>query len=167
MDLCEECDFTYDEQQREPVGVQIRHESETLLTVLAGDPLLVRRRPALETWSALEYACHVRDVLLAQRERLYLALVEDEPSFAPIYRDRRAVIARYNASDPARVSTEVAVAAALFVDAFTDLSAAQRERTCIYNYPLPTVRAVSWLGLHMLHECRHHVLDARRSLEPG
>ena len=44
--------------------------------------------------------CHVRDVFLVQRDRLYTALVEDTPTFTPMYRDQRVTLARYNAQDP-------------------------------------------------------------------
>lgn len=51
------------------------------------------------TWSALEYTCHVRDVLAVQRERLVSALTEQRPLFAPMRRDERAVEQRYNEQD--------------------------------------------------------------------
>jgi hypothetical protein len=44
---------------------------------------MLRTRPEEGVWSALEYACHVRDVFLVQRDRLYTALVEDTPTFTP------------------------------------------------------------------------------------
>jgi hypothetical protein len=97
--------------------------------------------------------------------RCGLALVEDEPSFSPIYRDHRVVLARYNDCNPSDVSRELSVAAELFAGAFAGLDASQRSRTCIYNYPEPMVRTVDWLSLHTLHECRHHPADARRSLQ--
>ena len=73
------------------------------------DPTLgvtIRTRPGPRIWSALEYACHVRDVFLVLRERLYLALVEECPSFAPMYRDERASLARYGAEEPADVGRD-------------------------------------------------------------
>jgi hypothetical protein len=42
---------------------------------------------------ALEYACHVRDAMIAPRERLLLPLAEDCPGFAPIHREQRASLA--------------------------------------------------------------------------
>ena len=52
------------------------------------------RRPSPEQRSPIEYACHVRDVALMQRNRVYVALVEDEPSFKPMYRDERVAFDR-------------------------------------------------------------------------
>ncbi len=78
----------------------------------------LRQRPEPQVWSALEYACHVRDVFLVQRERLFLALVEDCPSFAPMYRDQRVTLARYAAEDPTRVADQLHMAATLVGETF-------------------------------------------------
>ena len=48
-----------------------------------------RARPEPSTWSPLEYACHVRDMLLAQRERVLLARRVDVPESVPMGRDER------------------------------------------------------------------------------
>lgn len=56
---------------------------------LDADPAILRSRPSPDVWSALEYACHVRDVLEVQRDRLLLALAEDRPTFVPMGRDER------------------------------------------------------------------------------
>jgi S-DNA-T family DNA segregation ATPase FtsK/SpoIIIE len=125
---------------------------------------LVRPRPAASTWSALEYACHQRDVLLVQRERLYLALVEDTPSLVPMYREHRVELARYEDQDPDRVARQLLVAAELLADAVAVLDAGQLARGCIYNYPEPAERPLLWLARHSLHEAEHHLGDARASL---
>ncbi len=130
---------------------------------------MLQTRPAPQVWSALEYSCHFRDVLLAQRERLYLALVEDTPRFWSLYRDERVVLARYSDDRLEEVGREVDLAASLIARAFTRLDDAQWQRRCIYPYPAPTPRTVAWLGRHTVHEGRHHlrdvddVIDAARS----
>jgi hypothetical protein len=50
-------------------------------------PKKVVVRPEPEVWSALEYACHVRDMLLVQRDRAVLVQVEDRQSVACMHRD--------------------------------------------------------------------------------
>jgi hypothetical protein len=167
-DRCDECGFVYDTAALAPqLPRLLRQAGAELAELLDTDHEYLRVRPAPETWSALEYACHVRDVLLAQRERMFLALVEQEPSFSPIYRDERVALARYDDQDPVAVSRDLEVATRLFADAFAGLDAVQRSRTCVYNYPEPAVRTVDWLAVHTLHECRHHVLDARRAATAG
>jgi S-DNA-T family DNA segregation ATPase FtsK/SpoIIIE len=125
---------------------------------------MLRRRPAADVWSALEYACHVRDVFLVQRDRLYIALVEDKPSFAPMYRDQRATLARYNSQDPEEVAAQLTTAARLIAQAFEGLDAAQLQRFCIYGFPAPAERPVLWIGQHTVHEGEHHFRDIQEGL---
>ncbi len=83
----------------------------------------------------MEYACHVRDVLLAQREGLFLTLVEECPSFAPICRDQRVVFARYADEEPERVADQFDMAAMLAADALEQLDENAWSRECINNFP--------------------------------
>ncbi|MHB8619922.1 MAG: DinB family protein [Chloroflexota bacterium] len=129
-----------------------------------GGEAILRTRPRPEAWSALEYTCHARDVLLVQRERLYVALVEDGPSFAPMYREQRARLARYNEQDVERAATEIGVAAEMIAGAFTALDDEQWQRRLVYNFPSPAERTVAWLARHTLHEAEHHLGDVARVL---
>ena len=66
--LCQECGFNYDTGDLQgTVTTLIRQaaESSMALTKAAAGPdsSVVRLRPEPEVWSAIEYACHVRDVL--------------------------------------------------------------------------------------------------------
>ena len=69
------------------------------------------KRPDEQTWSPLEYACHVRDVHLLFGERLDLMLEQDEPTFANWDQDVTAVEERYDLQDPAVVGPELVAAA--------------------------------------------------------
>ena len=64
------------------------------------DDTAVRRRPAPEVWSPLEYACHVRDVLRVQTERVAAGAAGGRSVFVPMGRDERVVDDRYNEQDP-------------------------------------------------------------------
>ncbi len=108
--------------------------------------------------------CHVRDVFLVQRDRLYTALVEDTPTFTPMYRDQRVTLARYNAQDPEEVAAQLATAALLIAQAFNALDSAQFQRRCIYNFPAPTERSLLWVGQHAIHEGEHHFRDIERGI---
>jgi hypothetical protein len=126
--------------------------------------LTIRTRPGPGIWSALEYACHVRDVFLAQRERVYLTLVEECPSFARMYRDERARLARYGAEEPNDVGRELKMAADMLAWAFEGLDGSQWQRRCIYNFPHPQEHTVLWLGRHAVHEGEHHLRDIDAAL---
>ncbi len=153
VDNCDECRFVYDEHVAAAVVDKLASLGARLagrLLQASGDPGrdgLLRLRPAAEVWSGLEYACHVRDVLLAQRERLFLALVEDCPGFGPIYREQRVTLARYAESEPAQVEEEVSIAAALVAHSFGDIDEAAWHRECMYNFPAPLKRDVGWRRL--------------------
>jgi hypothetical protein len=104
----------------------------------------------------------VRDVLLAQRERLFQALVEEQPSFVPIYREQRVRLARYADEAPEQVATGIGFAAGLAAWAFDGMTDTSWDRTCIYNFPEPSERTLLWLAQHTLHECVHHLHDIER-----
>jgi hypothetical protein len=64
-------------------------------------------RPDSSTWSALEYACHVRDVFSLFDRRLNLMLTEDNAQFENWDQDQTAVEGDYANADPAVVSAEL------------------------------------------------------------
>jgi hypothetical protein len=112
-----------------------------------------------------EYAGHLRDVVLVQRDRVLLALVVEEPSFVPMYRDERVGLARYNDDDPAQVASELGMAAGLFARLLDRLHEAQLARSCIYNYPTRARVDLEWVARHTLHEAIHRLADVRRVLD--
>ena len=163
MERCDECGYAYEDRGAVRIAENLKALGPRYAARLEGTgsaPLVtLRERPEPGVWSALEYACHVRDVLLAQRERLLLALVEECPSFAPIYREQRVVLARYGDADPERVADQLDMAATMLADAFERLDTDAWGRECIYNFPAPARRSVAWLGAHTLHEGEHHLAD--------
>jgi hypothetical protein len=163
MDHCDECGFTYELAGAESSGPTIGDLVEELAAVL-GDPAAdLRDRRDPDVWSPLEYACHMRDVLLVQRERVLAARRTDTPSFAPMGRDERVVHDGYAEQDPAAVARQARDAAALFANVLTRLGP-DWERTVAYNYPVRTERSLRWVAVHTVHEMRHHLLDVRRQL---
>ena len=105
--VCEECGFDYDGVPDAEVADKLRSFGRRYRAPLSrgrpGETLddLLRAHPEPDAWSALEYACHVRDVLAEQRGRLAQALAEDVPTFAPMGREQLVVDERYNEQDPA------------------------------------------------------------------
>ncbi|WSF99267.1 DinB family protein [Nocardia vinacea] len=133
--------------------------------MLAGGGRVLRQRTAPDVWSPLEYACHVRDVLLAQRERVLLARRVDTPALEPMGRDERVEHDGYNEQQPADVARQLDDAALLFANVLDRLTRADWDRSIIYNFPQRQERPLRWLALHTLHELRHHLLDIRRQLD--
>jgi hypothetical protein len=158
-DACKECGFSY-RVGRGEITPWLRSDATVFVERLqVFDGGSVRRRPAPDVWSPLEYGCHVRDVLRIQRERVLLALREDEPAFAPMRRDERVVEDRYNEQDPEVVGQQVLDAANAFADVLDGLDDADWSRRGLYNYPEPQLRTIEWIAIHTNHELLHHRVD--------
>lgn len=165
---CEECGFDYealghDEAVAALAGLGRRYRAP-LTRFLPGEdgPAMLRAHALEGTWSALEYACHVRDVLAVQAERIDLALKEDEPSLEPMRREERVTEMRYNEQDPVAVADELAANGAALAELGTGLDEGARSRTLVYHdYG---VQSVEWVLVHTVHEGEHHLLDIGRVL---
>ncbi|MGH9186471.1 MAG: DinB family protein [Acidimicrobiales bacterium] len=167
---CEECGFDYDALALPEAPAALRRFGRRyqapLTRFLPGEDTgtVVRAHPLDGVWSALEYACHVRDVLDVQRERIEVALVEECPTATPMGREERVIQDHYNDQDPGVVTDELAANAGTLAALVETLTPAQFERTMRYTYPEWAVRPVSWVVRHTVHECEHHLLDIGRVL---
>lgn len=115
----------------------------------------------LERISAVNAVCHIRDVLIAQRERTLLARRVDLPLAEPMGRDERVEHDGYAEQDPADVARQLTDAALLFV---ARLGPADWDRALVYTDPEHRERTLRWLAAHTSHEVRHHLMDVRRQL---
>lgn len=164
MDRCDECGFAYDLAQATSVGGAIADGVVELTALLREPGTEVGRRRAPAVWSPLEYGCHVRDVLLVQRERVLAARRTDVPTFEPMGRDERVELDGYARQQPDDVARQMTDAALLFANVLARLDPHDWERTGVYTWPHPAERSLRWVALHTLHEVRHHLLDVRRQL---
>ncbi|WNV87349.1 DinB family protein [Umezawaea sp. Da 62-37] len=165
MDQCPECDHTYDLDEALLAGLAIREGIAAVVGILrdhAPADLAKRRQP--DTWSPLEYACHLRDMLLVQRERVLAARRTDRPVCTPMGRDERVEHDGYGEQNPLDVARQLADAALLFTTVLDRLDPTTWSRTLVYSYPEPTERTLRWVAAHTLHEVRHHLLDIRRQV---
>ncbi|OBJ35810.1 hypothetical protein A5621_16755, partial [Mycobacterium colombiense] len=124
----------------------------------------VRQRARPDVWSPLEYGCHLRDVLLVQRERVLAARRVNSADCASMGREERAEHDGYNEQDPLEVARQLTDAAMLFSNVLARLSADDWERTVVYHYPETSERSLRWVAVHTAHELQHHLLDIRRQL---
>jgi hypothetical protein len=162
-DVCPECRFAYDSLPPDEVAGAIRAGAAEMAARLGPDS---RRRTSPDTWSVLEYGCHVRDVLLVQRERVILARWSDRPHLAPMARDLRVDFDGYGEQEPADVARQLADAAQMLARVLDRLDEDAWGRTLIYNFPEPMERDLRWVAAHTLHEVRHHLLDVQRQVGP-
>jgi DinB superfamily len=165
MTACPECGYDFESLDRPQILRELTglaaQQRQLLESVPAG---LLRAHPRPGSWSALEYGCHVRDVLGFQRARVLQAQAEEVPCFTSMRRDERAVEERYNDQDPRAVAGQLAAAARDFAATLSALDEAGWLRTGSYPWPVPAVRSVEWIGQRTVHELAHHLFDCRRLL---
>jgi DinB superfamily len=158
----------YDESQAAGAGERIRaHAAEVAGLVRGTNAARLTARPAADVWSALEYACHVRDVLLVQRERVLAVRRGDGEQVAPMGRDERVEHDGYDQQRPADVAVQVEHAALLFGGVLGRLRDADWGLTLGYRYPQPARRSLRWVAVHTNHEVVHHLHDIREQLGGG
>jgi DNA segregation ATPase FtsK/SpoIIIE, S-DNA-T family len=163
---CDECGYVYDDVDASDIAPRLRALGPSFAAVLSRESAeRLRAHPLSDTWSALEYACHVRDVLGVQRDRVELMLREHEPAFTPMGREELVTREHYNDQDPAQVATELTDAADRLAGLFAGLTDAQLARTGLYNWPTQQLRSAAWVGRHTIHEGVHHRADMDRVLD--
>ncbi|MFG2823446.1 DinB family protein [Kitasatospora sp. NPDC048365] len=154
---CADCGLDTPAVAREAVPGMIRANAAAWLGLLAADPEELRRRPEPQTWSDLEYACHVRDVFRIFAVRLDLMLTQDGPLFPNWDQDTTAVAERYREQDPARVAVELADGAEALATAFEQVADGQWQRTGDRSDGARfTVESFS---RYLIHDPVHHLYD--------
>ncbi|MEM7285867.1 MAG: DinB family protein [Actinomycetota bacterium] len=123
-----------------------------------GVDALCERRDA-DGWAALEYACHVRDVLSVFARRVELALATHRPELGWWDHERAAADEHYLAQDPGAVADDLQHGTSELADIVQPLHPAAWERVATRQGDEFTVAGLvrfAW------HEAAHHLDDARR-----
>ena len=158
---CAQCGFGYDLSKAATAGTAINERVGAAVAVLRDREVDVRSRRQPAVWSALEYGCHLRDVLLVQRERVLAALRVDRPDYPAMGRDERVVHDGYADQVPADVARQLADAAQMFGTVLGRLSDDDWNRTLLYHFLETSERSLRWVAVHTLHEAQHHLGDIR------
>lgn len=158
--VCGECGYDYRRLPPGDAASVLRREADALANA-------VRNRRPLEdvpagSWSAIEYAGHVRDVLLVTRERTLHTRRRNGEAVATMAPDDRVAWGEYDGLTGTRAAVEIRQAAEWLAHTWELLADADWRRTLRYNYPEPTLRPLSWLAAHIVHEVVHHRLDIER-----
>jgi DinB superfamily len=156
---CEECGLDAPALDPSEVPGLLRDVAATFAVVLA-DGEAARERPNPTTWSALEYACHVRDVCRRFEARLRLMLVLDDPVFDNWDQDAAAVQDAYDGQNPARVALEVTEAAARLADAIAGVPAEAWQRPGRRSDGVAFT--VTTLTRYVAHDVVHHAHDVTK-----
>lgn len=154
---CPECGFEASRATPDRFAEVVRDNATTWQAVLTVDGATDRPDPA--TWSALEYACHVRDVHRVFEGRLRLMLEEVDPQFPNWDQDETAIAERYGEQDPATVAEELMEAAVAVAERYESVPPdAWGRRGLRSNGSEFTVES---LGQYHLHDIVHHAWDVR------
>jgi hypothetical protein len=164
VEQCEVCGFVWETVERHEIGTRVAAGCAAIEDMIAADTKRSGVRPTAERWSATEYAAHVRDVLITLRDRLVIGLVEDDPSFKPMYRDERVELGLYRADTAGSIAAELRAAQAMFVRLFDAIDPGQLNRSVEYGWPNPARRSLLWMGQQAVHEVEHHRSDIAENL---
>ena len=158
---CDVCGFEWDTVTAGEIPKRLEEAADGFRLVLAGDQTALGSRPAPDVWSAVEYGCHVRDVMLNLRDRIVLGLAEDNPKPHAMFTDVRIALGLYEDEQPARLAEEIAIAAALLGRTIAALDDEQLARPIFYGWPQSATRTLLWVAAQALHEAEHHLDDVR------
>jgi hypothetical protein len=152
---CPDCGLDTRTVARASIGAMVRDNAAGWAAVLARPG--TGRRPAPQTWSPLEYACHVRDTLRVFDGRLQLMLTETDPLFPNWDQDATAVADRYGEQDPATVEADLRAAAGVIADRFDRVEDQQWDRTGRRSDG--AAFTVESFGRYFIHDPVHHLYD--------
>jgi hypothetical protein len=160
---CVACDFDgsrFDAGQLLAAIRSLGPEWSTLLHKAGND---LRVRPAPETWSAIEYAAHSRDITALHVFGVEQALTLDEPVIPEIAADEliEEASATYAAADPGLVAKELGDQARLLADLADAAGADLWTRGITIGDDRRDVRS---LLEHALHDSHHHLVDVEKGL---
>ena len=152
---CPACGFDPSTVRRGDVADRIARSAAGWDAALARPD--ARIRPDEQTWSVLEYGCHVRDVHRIMRERLGLMLAQDGAAFANWDQDVTAVEDAYNEQDPGTVAAELDREAAAFADAYRTVGDGDWARTGLRSNG--SAFTIGSFAVYALHDLEHHRTD--------
>jgi hypothetical protein len=122
----------------------------------------LRIRPEPDTWSAIEYAAHSRDITALHAYGVEQALTHDEPIFPPIADDfAEAAAVAYADSNPDEVVQALGVAAERLARLAEDAGVDAWTRGLTVGESRSDVRRMLE---HALHDSQHHLDDVERGL---
>ena len=118
-------------------------------------PAALMTRPAPGTWSAIEYASHVADVMDLFQERIFFMVSEDNPTFPSWDPDAAAV--EYNRRSPEQAASLLLGASNRLGGVFESMAPHLWDRTgCRGDGTKFTVLSLS---RYFMHDNLHHLHD--------
>lgn len=155
---CPECGLDVRSVDRGRIGAMIRTNAAAwVATRHRTDETWWQRRPDPQTWSPLEYACHVRDVHRIFAARLAVILTEDDPLWPDWDQNAAAIDRDYGAQSIDAVLSDLVKRAERIAAGYDILDDPQWQR--------PGRRSdrahftAESLARYHLHDVVHHLAD--------
>ena len=159
---CEACGFDGARYDDDALLEVIRSLGPRWQALLAESGAELRRRPAPEVWSALEYAAHSRDITALHVYGVEQALTIDEPVLPAIDPGLVDSVAEgYAGADPDATVAELGTQSARLAQLAGEAGEAAWTRGLTVGAERHEVR---WLLEHALHDSVHHLDDVERGL---
>lgn len=166
-EACEECGFVYEDLAPRDIPAAVRSFAKRyrapLTRFLPGEDgdSLIRERPDPDTWSAIEYASHVRDVFASYTGWIEMTLAEDRPLLEVPPPDKLADIRNYSGDDPVVVADAIATNAERLAATIESVPDDGWERVGLRD---DEERSVLFTARRAVHEGGHHLLDIGRGM---
>ncbi len=154
--VCPQCGFDYDATPPAATMKLLEALLPEYRIRLLSDVEILRTRLNPSTWSALEYACHVRDCLAHYDWRIRAVLAEDHPVLPQMRRDDVVVEHSYNEQDPAVVARDMGDNYARLAELLQPVSATEWQRAGVRE---GEALSVAWMAVNTVHQARHHLMD--------
>jgi hypothetical protein len=154
---CPECGFVSAEVRAVEVADRVLGMLPRWRAVLERDD--ADERPAADTWSPTEYACHVRDVFAVFEGRVDLMLEHDDPAFENWDQDATAVDDDHASRAPSEVAPQLDAAGRSVARTFAAVPADAWGRTGRRSNG--SAFTVATLAQYFLHDVVHHLHDVR------
>jgi hypothetical protein len=155
---CPECGFDATAIRRADVARILRENAAAWRPLLARP--LATRRPSPESWSALEYACHVRDVFRIYDGRLSRMLSEHDPLYPNWDQDATAIEDRYTEQPAEQVADGLEEAGEILAGRFEQVAGEAWERTGRRSDGASFT--VDTFARYLIHDPKHHLNDVAR-----
>jgi len=164
---CPECAFdpaavAPDDLPERISGLGRRYRAPLTRLLPGEDTAILRAHPVAGTWSALEYACHVRDLLALFDQRIQRILAEEEPELGWWDHEAAVELDAYDDADPPTVAEAISANATALASTLTGVAGGAWDRTGTRSPG--EVFTVVGAGRFALHEGSHHLLDIGRVL---
>jgi hypothetical protein len=153
---CPECGFEAGAVPVDSISGLVRQNAATWARLLR-EGVIGPARPDPSIWSALEYACHVRDVYRRYDGRIELMLTEEDPLFPNWDQDATAREDGYQEQAPAKVVSELSSAAEGLAGRLDGIAGPEWDR--IGRRSDGATFTVASISRYMIHDPVHHVWD--------